>query len=133
MNCLSSTTIWSKTPLDIWSGGVAQDYDLLWVFESPAYFSVKYGKVKSRVKKFVFFGVKKNMKDYKLWDPENKKIVLSKCLTFDKTSLLKSTISQRMERMKTKNVYRSGWSFHYLQLVWYQLGSHRMWHWVEIM
>ena len=45
INGLSSTTIGGKTPLDIWSGGAAQDYDLLWVFESPAYFSVKDGKV----------------------------------------------------------------------------------------
>jgi len=37
--------------------------------------------------------VKKNIKGYKLWDPENKKTVLSKYEMFDKTSLLKSTIS----------------------------------------
>jgi len=44
------------------------------------------------------------MKGYKLWDPENKKIVLSKHVTIDETSLLKSTISQQVERLKTKNV-----------------------------
>jgi len=96
--------IGDKTLLDIWSGGAAQDYDLLQVFESPAYFSVKDGKVNPRAKKFVFLGVKKNMKGYKLWDPENKKIVLSKHVTFDETSLLKSTFSQQVERLKTKNV-----------------------------
>ena len=45
MNCLSSTMIGSKTPLDIWSGGAAKDYDLLRVFERPAYFSAKDDKV----------------------------------------------------------------------------------------
>ena len=89
MNCLSSTAIGGKTPLDIWSGGVAQDYDLLRVFESPAYFSTKDGKVNPQAKKFVFLGIIRNMKGYKLWDPENKKIVLSKHVTFDETSLLK--------------------------------------------
>ena len=43
------------------------------------------------------------MKEYKLWDPENKKIVLSKYVTFDETSLL-STVSQQVERTKTKDV-----------------------------
>ena len=63
--------------MDIWSSGAAQDYDLLRVFESLAYFSAKDGMVNPRTKKFVFFGVKKNMKGYRLWDPKNKKIVLS--------------------------------------------------------
>ena len=44
------------------------------------------------------------MKDYKLWDPKNKKIVLSKHITFDETSLLKSTVSQQVERTKTKDI-----------------------------
>jgi len=57
INELSSTAIESKTPLDIWSGRAAQDYDLLRVFRSPAYFSNKDGKVNSRAKKFVFLGV----------------------------------------------------------------------------
>ena len=73
--------------MDIWSGGAAQDYNLLLVFESPAYFSAKDGKINPRAKKFVFLGVKRNMKGCKLWDPENKKIVLSKHVTFDETSL----------------------------------------------
>ena len=73
-------------------------------FESAAYFSAKDGKVNPRVKKFVFLGIKRNMKGYKLWDPENKKIVLTKHVTFDETSLLKSTISQQLERLKIKDV-----------------------------
>jgi len=44
------------------------------------------------------------MKGYKLWDSENKKIVLSKHVTIDETLLLKSTISQQVERLKTKDV-----------------------------
>ena len=52
----------------------------------------------------MFLGIKRNMKGYKLWDPKNKKIVLSKHVTFDETSLLKSTISQQVERLKTKDV-----------------------------
>jgi len=44
------------------------------------------------------------MKGYMLWDPENKKIVLRQHVTFDETSVLKSTVSQQVERMKTKEV-----------------------------
>ena len=104
MNSLSSIAMGGKTLLDIWSGGAAQEDILLRVFGSPAYFSVKDGKINPRAKKFIFLGVKRNMKGYKLWDPKNKKIMLSQHVTFDKTSLLKSIISQQVERLKTKDV-----------------------------
>ena len=80
--------------MEIWSGKSTQDHGLLREFGSPTYFSAKDGMVNPRVKKFVFLGVKRNMKSYKLWDPENKKIVLSRHVTFDETSVLKSTVSQ---------------------------------------
>ena len=57
-----------------------------------------------RVKKFMFLGVKRNRKGYRLWDPENKKIVMSQHVTFDETSVLKFTVSQQVERTKTKEV-----------------------------
>ena len=36
----------------------------------------------------MFLGLKRNMKGYRLWDPENKKIVLSQHVSFDETSVL---------------------------------------------
>jgi len=60
--------------------------------------------VNRRAKRFVFLGDKRNMKGYRLWDPENKKIVLSWHVTFDETSVTKSTVSQQMERTKTQGV-----------------------------
>jgi len=104
INGLSSIAIGDKTPLKVWSKKAAQDHNLLREFRSLAYFSANDGKVNSRSKKFVFLGVKRNMKGSRLWDPENKKIVLSQHVKFDETSLLKSTFSQQMERMKAKNV-----------------------------
>jgi len=95
MNRLSSTAVEDKTPLDIGSGGAAQEYGLLRVFGCLAYFSVKDDKLNPRVKKFVVLGIKNNLKVYKLWDFENKKIVLSTYVIFDKTSLLKSISSRR--------------------------------------
>ena len=84
-----STAIGGKTPLEIWSEKAAQDYGLLREFESSTYFSAKNGKVNPRAKRFMFLGVKRNMTGYRLWDPKNKKIVLSRHVTFDETSVLK--------------------------------------------
>jgi len=44
------------------------------------------------------------MKGYRFWDPKNKKIVISQHVMFDETSVLKSTVSRQVERMKTKGV-----------------------------
>ena len=52
----------------------------------------------------MFLGVKRNLKDYKLWDSENKKIVLSRYVKFYEALLLKFFISQQAERMKTKDI-----------------------------
>jgi len=104
INRLSSTMIGGKTPLKVWSGKSTQGHSLLQEFESLAYFSAKDGKVNPRVKKFVFLSVKRNMKGYRSWDPKNKKIILSKHVTFDETSGLKSTVSQQIERTKTNEV-----------------------------
>ena len=75
--------IGGKTPLKVWFRKATQDPSLMWEFESPAYFSAKVGKVNSRVKNLVFIGVKRNMKDYRLCDPKNKKIMLSQHVKFD--------------------------------------------------
>jgi len=99
-----STAIGGKAPIEVWSGKAAQDHGLLREFESLTCFSAKDGMVNLRAKKIVFLGVKRNMKDYRLWDLENKKIVLSQHVTFDETSVLKSTVSQQVERTKTKEV-----------------------------
>ena len=45
INGMSSTAIGGKTPLKIWFGKAAQDYDLLREFGSPTYFSAKDGRV----------------------------------------------------------------------------------------
>ena len=54
-NGLSSTAIGGKTLLEVWSEKAAQDHGLLWIFESPAYFSAEDGKVNPRGKKVCVF------------------------------------------------------------------------------
>jgi len=62
INGLSSNMIGGKTPLEVWSGKAVQGHGVLREFGSPAYFSAKDGIVNSQAKKFVFLGVKRNMK-----------------------------------------------------------------------
>ena len=56
MNKLSLSTIEGKTLLEISSGETTQSYDLLMVFECPAYFRVKEGKLDPRAKELCFWG-----------------------------------------------------------------------------
>ena len=52
----------------------------------------------------MFVGFKKGVKCYKIWDPKNKKFILSRVVTFDEASMLEPTISQQVEIEKTKRV-----------------------------
>jgi len=63
---LPSSAIGDKTPVDIWSGKVAQDYDLLRAFGCPAYYHVKEDKLDTRARKDMFVGFKKKVKGYKI-------------------------------------------------------------------
>ena len=83
---------------------ITQDYDSLQVFGCPAYYHVKEDKLDPRVKKGVFVGFKRGIKGYKIWNLMDKKFVFSRDVTFDETSMLKSTISQQMEIEKIKEV-----------------------------
>ena len=45
VNRLPSSAIGGKTPLEVWSGKAAQDYDSIRVFGYPAYYHVKKDKL----------------------------------------------------------------------------------------
>jgi len=42
----------------------------------------------------VFVGFKRGIKGYKIWDPKDRKFILSRDVKFDEASMLKPTISQ---------------------------------------
>jgi len=90
VNRLPSSMIGGKTSLKVWLGKTTQDYDL---FGYPAYYHVKEDKLDPRAKKGVFVGFKRGVKGYKIWDPKDKKFILSRDVTFDEASILKPTIS----------------------------------------
>jgi len=49
----------------------------------------------------VFVGFKKGIKCYKIWDPKDKKFILSKDVTFDEASMMKPRDSQQVESETT--------------------------------
>jgi len=98
------SVVGGKTPLKAWSEKVAQDYDLLRVFECPSCYHIKEDKLDPRAKKGVFIGFKKSVKGYKIWDPKYKKFILNRDVTFDEASIVKPTNSQPVESEKTKGI-----------------------------
>ena len=94
---LPSSVIGAKTPVEAWSGRVSHDYDSLRVFDCLAYYHVKKDKLDLRVRQCVFIRFKKDVRDYKIWDPKNKKFILSRDAMFDETSMMKPTNSQQVD------------------------------------
>ena len=90
--------------MEVQSGKPAQDYDSLRIFECPTYYHVKEDKLDYRAKKYVFWVFKKGIKGYKIWDPKDKKTILSRGVTFDESSMVKPTEYQQVESEKTIEV-----------------------------
>ena len=98
VNRLPSTAIDGKTPLEKWSGKPATDYDSLHVFGSTAYYHVKESKLDPRAKKAIFMGNTSGVKGYRIWCPETKKVIFSRDVTFDESTMLRKVISEKMEQ-----------------------------------
>ena len=96
INRLPLFAIGGKTPFEVWSGKLTQDYDSLWVFGCPTYYHVKEDKLDLRAKKCVFVGFKKGVKGQKIWDLKDKKFILSRNVMFDEVSMMKATNSQQI-------------------------------------
>ena len=87
INRSPSVAIEKKTPQEVWSGNPA-NYSDLKIFGCPAYAHVDNGKLEPRSIKCVFLGYKAGVKGYKLWCPENRKVVISRDVVFDETAML---------------------------------------------
>ena len=70
-------------------GKPATDYNSLHVFGSTAYYHVKESKLDLRAKKTLFMGITGRVKWYCLWGPIIEKIIFSKDVTFDESTMLK--------------------------------------------
>ncbi|KAL0402524.1 UNVERIFIED_CONTAM: hypothetical protein Slati_4282300 [Sesamum latifolium] len=97
INRLSSTAIDGKIPMEKWFGKSVTDYDSLHVFGSTTYYHVKESKLDPRAKNAIFMGVTSGIKGYLLWCPETKKIIFSRKVTFDKSTLLKMVETEQSD------------------------------------
>lgn len=77
-----------RIPEEVWSG-IPVDYSNLRVFGCSVYAHVNDGKLAPRAKKCIFLGYASESKGYRLWsmDPESRKVILSRDVTFDENSL----------------------------------------------
>nr|AAT44257.1 putative polyprotein [Oryza sativa Japonica Group] len=80
-------TIDKKTPIEVWSGSPA-NYSDLRVFGCTAYAHVDNGKLEPRAIKCIFLGYPSGVKDYKLWCPKTKKVVISRNVVFHESVML---------------------------------------------
>ena len=94
INQLPFAAIGAKTPMEMWYGKHAQDYDYLHIFGCPTYYYVKDGKLDPRARKAIFVGFKGKVKCFQIWNLEDKKFVCSRDVTFDEVSKMKALSSQ---------------------------------------
>ena len=96
--------IGGKTPLKMWSGKHAQDYDSIGVLSCLFYYHIKNDKLDPCARKCIFMGFKFGVKDYKLWDLEDKKFMYSRDVTFDEASMLNASSSEQVENKTNESL-----------------------------
>jgi hypothetical protein len=94
VNRLPSTALNGKTLLEVWSGSLVNDYYSMRIFGCSAYYHVTESKLDPRAKKAIFLGFSGEVKGYRLWCSELKKVILSRDVTFNKLSMLQQEKSQ---------------------------------------
>ncbi|CAL8990667.1 unnamed protein product, partial [Prunus brigantina] len=88
INRLPAAANEGKTPMEVWSGKPCTDYKYLHIFGCPAYYHVRESKLDPRAKKALFMGFSTGVKGYRLWCPDEKKIVVSRDVTFDEAAMV---------------------------------------------
>ena len=89
INHLPAAANEGKTPLEVWSGSPATNYDSLCIFGCPTHYHVKDSKLDPKAKKAIFLGSGLGMKGYRLWCIETKKIIHSQDVTFNESEFVK--------------------------------------------
>jgi hypothetical protein len=86
----SCISLGKNTPIEVWSGSPA-DYSQLRVFGYTAYAHVNNAKLEPRAAKCIFLGYQPSVKVYKLWNPQTRKIVLSRNIIFNESAMFITT------------------------------------------
>ena len=89
INRLPAAANEGKTPLQVWSGSPATDYDFFHIFGCHAYYHVQESKLDPRAKKAIFMGFSLGVKGYRLWCTETKKTIQSRDVTFNDFEFVK--------------------------------------------
>ena len=87
-NRAPTRSVWNKTPQEAWNGRKPRISHFR-VFGSIAYVHVpdkKRSKLDDKGKKLVFIGYDMNSKGYKLYNPSNRKTIISRDVEFDEES-----------------------------------------------
>ncbi|GKC05160.1 transposable element, partial [Tanacetum coccineum] len=69
--------------------GKPADYSKLRVFRCPAYYHVSEGKLDPRGEKGIFMGYGDGVKGYRIWSPFERRVILSRDVTFDEDYLFR--------------------------------------------
>jgi hypothetical protein len=91
INRSPSTTINYKIPKEVWTGHSC-DFSNLRIFGCDAYALIskdQHSKLDHKSKRYVFVGYVDGVKGYKLWDLTARKLIISRDVVFDESSLLK--------------------------------------------
>ncbi|KAL9270861.1 Retrovirus-related Pol polyprotein from transposon TNT 1-94-like protein [Drosera capensis] len=102
INRSPSTALDGKVAEEVWTGKEV-DYLILKIFGCPAYVHVpsdERSKIDAKSKQCLFLGYEKGVKGFKLWDPEMKKVVISRDVVFDEAAMLKT--HQRIQISETE-------------------------------
>ena len=89
VNRFPHASLEGKVPEEIWTGK-QPDYSNLRIFGCLAYAHVNHGKLNPRAMKCIFVGYPDEVKGYRLFCPETKKIINSRDVTFNENALLSS-------------------------------------------
>ncbi|GJT94101.1 BTB/POZ domain-containing protein NPY2 [Tanacetum coccineum] len=78
------------------------DYDSLHVFGSATYYHVKESRLDPRAKKALFMGITSRINGYRLWCLEAKKMIFSRDVTFNESSMLKKVNTYQLDGTSKK-------------------------------
>lgn len=84
----------NKTRTEVWSGSHT-NYDGIYIFGCPTYYHVYDEKLDPRALKALFLHMSDMVKGFKLWYVEDKNIVISMDVTFDRALTSKALRAQR--------------------------------------
>ena len=87
-----SVALDGKVAEEVWTEKEV-NYSILRIFGCPTYVHIpskERSKLDAKSKQCIFLGYEKGVKGYKLWNPETKKLVISRDVVFDEASMVKT-------------------------------------------